>query len=150
MKKAVHYINQFFAGIGGEEKADYKPELKEGKIGPGIALQSKLDAEITHTVVCGDNYMGSNTQDAINEILGMLEKIEFDVFIAGPAFQAGRYGVACGNICEAVKEKFNVPVVTSMHVENPGVEMFKHKMPIFEGGNSAAFVKKIQKKWLFM
>ena len=43
--------------------------------------------------------MGSNTQDAINEILGMLEKIEFDVFIAGPAFQAGRYGVACGNIC---------------------------------------------------
>ena len=146
MKKAVHYINQFFAGIGGEDKADYKPELKEGKIGPGIALQSKLDAEITHTVVCGDNYMGSNTQDAINEILEMLEKIEFDVFIAVPAFQAGRYGVACGNICEAVKEKFNVPVVTSMHVENPGVEMFKHKMPIFEGGNSAAFVKKDTEK----
>ena len=146
MKKVVHYINQFFAGIGGEDKADYKPELKEGKIGPGIALQSKLDAEITHTVVCGDNYMGSNTQDAINEILGMLEKIEFDVFIAGPAFQAGRYGVACGNICEAVKEKFNVPVVTSMHVENPGVEMFKLKMPIFEGGNSAAFVKKDTEK----
>ena len=24
--KIVHYINQFFAGIGGEEKADYKPK----------------------------------------------------------------------------------------------------------------------------
>lgn len=34
MKKAVHYINQFFAGIGGEDKADYKPELKEGKLVP--------------------------------------------------------------------------------------------------------------------
>ena len=27
--KIVHYINQFFAGIGGEEKADYKPEVRE-------------------------------------------------------------------------------------------------------------------------
>ena len=26
--KVVHYINQFFAGIGGEDKADYKPEIK--------------------------------------------------------------------------------------------------------------------------
>ena len=26
--KIVHYINQFFAGIGGEEKADYTPELQ--------------------------------------------------------------------------------------------------------------------------
>ena len=26
--KIVHYINQFFAGIGGEEKADYTPELR--------------------------------------------------------------------------------------------------------------------------
>ena len=31
--KIVHYINQFFAGIGGEEKADYKPELREGYVG---------------------------------------------------------------------------------------------------------------------
>ena len=33
--KIVHYINQFFAGIGGEEKADYTPELREGVVGPG-------------------------------------------------------------------------------------------------------------------
>ena len=26
--KVVHYINQFFAQIGGEEKADYPVELK--------------------------------------------------------------------------------------------------------------------------
>ncbi len=146
MKKAVHYINQFFAGIGGEDKADFKAELRDGKIGPGLALASKLDAEITHTVICGDNYISSNTQQAIDEILTMLENIDFDVFIAGPAFQAGRYGVACGNICQAVEKKFKVPVVTSMHVENPAVEMFKAKMPIFKGGHSAASVKKDTEK----
>ena len=27
--RIVHYINQFFAGIGGEEKADHRPEVRE-------------------------------------------------------------------------------------------------------------------------
>ena len=36
--RVVHYINQFYANIGGEEKADYKPEIQEGVIGPGMAL----------------------------------------------------------------------------------------------------------------
>jgi glycine reductase len=138
MKKAIHYINQFFAGIGGEEKADYKPEIREGLVGPSLALSDVIEAEVTHTVICGDNFMGSNTEEAVKIILGFLEDKEFDIFIAGPAFQAGRYGVACGTICKAVKEKFNVPVITSMNVENPGVEMFKKDMYIFEGGKSAA------------
>ena len=141
MKKAIHYINQFFAGIGGEEKADHKPEIREGLVGPAMALNSMLDAEVTHTIICGDNYIGSNTEAAVEEILGFLEDKEFDIFVAGPAFQAGRYGVACGTIGKAVKEKYDVPVITSMNIENPGVEMFKKDMYIFEGGKSAAKLK---------
>lgn len=138
MKKAIHYINQFFAGIGGEDTADYKPEIREGLVGPALALSNIIDAEVTHTIICGDNFMGSNTDEAVEIILGFLEDKEFDIFIAGPAFQAGRYGVACGTICKAVKEKFNVPVITSMNIENPGVAMFKKDMHIFKGGKSAA------------
>jgi len=142
MKKAILYVNQFFGQIGGEDKADFAPEIREGKVGPALEFAKKLDAEITHTVICGDNYMGSNTEDAVNTILGMLEGKEIDIFLAGPAFQAGRYGVACGTICKAVKEKYNVPVVTSMNIENPGVEMFKKDMYIMQGGNIASKMRK--------
>ena len=38
--RIVHYINQFFAGIGGEEKADFRPESREGAVGPGIAFKA--------------------------------------------------------------------------------------------------------------
>ena len=34
--KVVHYINQFFANIGGEEMAHVAPELREGYVGPGM------------------------------------------------------------------------------------------------------------------
>lgn len=70
MKKAIHYINQYFAGIGGEEKADHRPEIRNGLIGPALALNDVLEAEVTHTIICGDNFMGSNTEEAVNIILG--------------------------------------------------------------------------------
>ena len=137
MKKAILYVNQFFGQIGGEEKAGAEPEIHEGHVGPAMQFAKELDAEITHTIICGDNYMGSNTDAAVAKILEMLEGKEIDIFLAGPAFQAGRYGVACGTICKAVQEQFHVPAVTSMNVENPGVEMFKKEMYILKGGNSA-------------
>ena len=138
MKKAILYINQFFGQIGGEEKAGIEPEIHEGQIGPAMQLEKELNAEVTHTIICGDNYIGTNTDAAVATILGMLEDKEFDIFLAGPAFQAGRYTVACGTICKAVKEKFGVPVVTSMNEETPGVDMFKKDMYILKGGNIAS------------
>lgn len=141
MKKAILYINQFFGQIGGEEQAGIEPQIHEGHVGPAMQFAKELDAEITHTIICGDNYIGTNTEAAVSTMLGMLEGKEMDIFLAGPAFQAGRYGVACGTIGKAVKEKFGVPVVTSMNIENPGVEMFKKEMYIMEGGNIAAKMK---------
>jgi len=144
MKKAILYINQFFAGIGGEEKADHAPEIREGVVGPGLALKSHLgkDVQITHTIICGDNYMGSHTDEAITEILSLLSNEEFDIFFAGPAFRAGRYGAACGHICKAVQDNFNVTAITSMNDENPGVEMFRKELYIFKGAASAAGMRK--------
>lgn len=142
MKKAILYINQFFGQIGGEDKADFEPVIKAEKIGPALEFEKDLDAEVTHTIICGDNYMGSHTEQAVDAILEMLADKEFDIFLAGPAFQAGRYGVACGTICKAVKEKFNVPVVTSINEENPGAEMFKKDMYILRGGNIASRMRK--------
>lgn len=139
MIKVVHYINQFYGGIGGEEKADYKPEVREAVVGPGMALKAALgsDAEIVATVICGDSYFNENLEVATSEILEMVKQYDPDLFIAGPAFNAGRYGVACGSICKAVKENFNIPVVSGMYVENPGAEMFKKDLHIVETANAA-------------
>ena len=143
-KKAILYLNQFFGQIGGEELADHVPEIREGLVGPAMELNKQLGevAEVTHTIICGDNFMGSRQEEAVETILGFLKDKEFDIFFAGPAFRAGRYGSACGHIGKAVKEKFGVPVITSMNDENPGVEMFRKEMYIFKGGASAAAMRK--------
>ncbi len=139
MKKVVHYVNQFFAGVGGEDQADFKPIVLDEIAPQSKLLDSKLvGAEVVATIVCGDNYFGSNIEEARAKIVDLLKDIEFDFFVAGPAFRAGRYGVACGGACEAVKEAYNCQIFTSMDSENPGVEMWKKKMYVFNGGASAA------------
>ena len=136
--RVVHYINQFYANIGGEEKADYKPEIQEGVIGPGMALKGALgaDAEIVATVVCGDSYFATNMEKASAEIIEMIKKYKPDAFVAGPAFNAGRYGTACGAMCEAVSKQLGIPVVSGMYPENPGVEMYKKAAYIVETPDS--------------
>lgn len=143
MKKGIHYVNQFFGQIGGEEQADFEPVIHEGLVGPATALSEALQGiTITHTIICGDNYMGSNTDEALQRIRAFLQDKDFDIFFAGPAFRAGRYGVACGNVCRMVEEHFQVPVLTSMNDENPGVEMFRKSLYILQGGKSAADMRK--------
>lgn len=140
MKKAIHYINQFFGGVGGEDQADFEPIIKAGTAGPGIALQAALKGvEITHTVICGDNFMASHKDDAIQRISEFLADKEIDLFIAGPAFRAGRYGVSCGEMCKFAYETYGVQAITSMHEENPGVELYRENpFYILRGSAGAA------------
>ena len=58
MLRVGHYLNQFFAGIGAEERANHAPERREGAVGPGRALQALLkeDGRVVSTLVCGDNF----------------------------------------------------------------------------------------------
>lgn len=140
--KAIHYINQFFGQIGGEEQAGISPRFSEKLIGCSNILQNLLpEVEITHTIICGDNYANEHTEAALKEIFDFLDKQEFDMFFAGPAFLAGRYGTASGLICKAVSERYNVPVITSMNEENPGAEMYRKHAYIFKGGRKATYMR---------
>jgi len=139
----VHYINQFYGGVGGEEKADYPPEAKAGATGPGIALDALFDreAEIVGTIICGDSYFNERLEEARSEVLHLAKSFRPDVFVAGPAFNAGRYGMACGHVCKAVSEALSIPALTSMFEENPGVESFQKDVYILKTGRSAASMR---------
>ncbi len=140
--KAIHYINQFFGQVGGEDAADSKPIFHDSIIGCSQMLNSLMpNVEVTNTIVCGDNYITNHTGDALEEIFAFLDGKKFDIFFAGPAFMAGRYGVGCGILCKAVAERYNVPVISSMNEENPGVDEYKAVCYIFRGGRKATFMK---------
>lgn len=138
--RVVHYVNQFFAGIGGEDKADISPAILEKN--PPVSMQlGKLladDAELVGVVVCGDSYFNENLETAKKEVLDMIASLKPDMVIAGPAFNAGRYGMACATVCDMVQKELHIKAFTAMYDENPGVDVFRKQVYIVKTKNSAA------------
>lgn len=120
--RVVHYINQFFGGLGGEDKANVGLSLAAGALGAGRALQQALGPQgtVTNTLMCGDNYFSEQRAAATAAVSTHLQALRPDVVVAGPAFNAGRYGLACAEVCK-VALTLGIPAVTGMHPENPGV-----------------------------
>lgn len=116
MVKVVHYLNQFFAGLGAEEAAGSPPVRLEGAVGPGRGL----GLEIGVTLACGDNYFGEREEAALERLLAWLDDERPDVLVCGPAFGSGRYGYACGTLAREAARR-GTPAVCGMHPDNPGV-----------------------------
>jgi glycine reductase len=134
----LHYLNQFFGGLGGETRADAEPRLVAGAGGPGMLLERSPEGiEVVATLVAGDNYVAEQTDRAVDELLALIEQTLKDpelerprMLLAGPAFAAGRYGLACGALCKAAQERLGIPAVTAMHPENPAVESYRRDVTI--------------------
>jgi glycine reductase len=137
--RIVCYFNQFFGQLGGEEKADVGFLVKEGPVGPALLLHSLLkeEGDVVATVMCGDNYMAENLQEAVEEGLKIITDLKPSLFFSGPAFNAGRYGIACGAIASAVQERLGIPAVTGLFPENPGAEMYRKKVYVVKTGINA-------------
>lgn len=94
MKKILFYTNQFFGQIGGEDMAYAEPQVFEGMHGSANTFGAPLKdiAEIVATIVCGDNFYAENMETGRAFLLEQIKKYQPDLIIAGPAFNAGRFG----------------------------------------------------------
>ncbi|VEH02216.1 Glycine reductase complex component B subunit gamma [Slackia heliotrinireducens] len=142
-KRAIFYLNQFFGGIGGEDMADHAPEFRTELVGPaqGIASAAGDDIEAVGTIICGDNFFGQREDEAVEFIKNVLTQQKPDIFIAGPAFNAGRYGFACAGACKAADE-LGITCVSGMYAENPGLEHCQSFAWVAETANAAAQMRK--------
>src|SRR5215218_8584456 len=101
--KLVHYVNQFFAGMGGEDSAGTGPELRDGAVGPGRKLAGLLgdEHEIVATAICGDDYAASHP--------------DFAAELVAQARERGAERIT------AAASEAGLPALAAMHPENPGL-----------------------------
>jgi glycine reductase len=137
--RVAHYINQFFAGIGGEEAAGRPVEVRRDLPGASRALAGALGAgaTIVATIIGGDNYMSDERETALDAVAAALRELRPDVVVAGPAFEAGRYGAACAHVCRAAGEA-GIAAVTAMHAASPGVLLHRPHVLIVPTSATAA------------
>lgn len=119
--RVVHYINQFQAGLGGEDVASTPPQVHDELAGPSRLLARLLgdEHEVVASVSCGDDHAAS-TPEVMREVLALAREAGAEMIVAGPAFGSGRYGLACGRLVAAAAAE-DLPAVAGMHPDNPGV-----------------------------
>jgi betaine reductase len=146
--RIVHYLNQFFGGVGGEEQAGIGLEIREGAVGPGKIIEQIMGdrANVVRTLIGGDNYAVENQDKMIETALERIRDAKADLFVAGPCFQAGRYGMAAGALCSAVQSKLKIPVITGMSEENPGADLYREMLYIVDSGTQAAKMREVLAK----
>ena len=146
--RVVHYLNQFFGGIGSEEQAGTGLEIRDGAVGPGKLLEQLLGdgAQVVMTLVCGDNYAVEHEEELVASALEKVREVGADLFVAGPCFEAGRYGMAAGALCVAVQSHLRIPVITGMSEENPGVDLYRDGLYIIDSGTNAAKMRDVLAK----
>lgn len=127
MVNVIHIVNQFFAGLGGEEKAGIAVGVAEEASGAARGLQTHLrdQGKVLATIYYGDNYFHEHREEAKAAILNEVRSRKPQVVVAGPAFNSGRYGLSCVEISNAIAETLGIPCVTAMHVENQAVESYR-------------------------
>src|SRR5438309_571009 len=152
MIKVLHYLNQFFAGIGGEEKAGQEVLFLSHAVGVGTALENALKGrELEYaTLVCGDNYFHEAEEKALQAMRAAIEQFAPDIFLAGPAFNAGRYGIACAKVCSWVRDNWRIPAINGMHENNPGTQEIGRHVFVIQTGASAASTQETVKRFLFL
>lgn len=139
--KVVHYLNQFFAGKGGEQAADLPPGRIAGAAGPG----RMLGFDVAATLYCGDNYFNEHTREALTELVDFLKEQPPDVLICGPSFASGRYGIACAALARAAAE-IGIPSVCAMEAESPGVAAAKGAAYILPTGAKVTEMREVLPK----
>ena len=143
--RVVHYVNQFFGGMGGEEAAGSPLEERGRAVGPGLLLEQVLGdgSEVVSTLICGDNFAVERQDELIASVLEKVRAAKADLFVAGPCFKAGRYGMAAGALCAAVQSELAIPVITAMDKENPGADLYREALYIIDSGRSAAQMRDV-------
>jgi glycine reductase complex component B subunit gamma len=132
----AHYLNQFFAGVGGEDHAGQEPLRLDGPTGPGRGLAAAgLDVDVT--LVCGDDAFGEREDACLATLLGWLEELRPDVLVCGPSFGSGRYGYACGVLAREAGRR-GIPVIAAMTPDSPGVIAAEGAAYVVPTGSSVA------------
>ncbi len=137
--RVAHFLNQFFAGIGGPEAGGTPLTVRHGSVGPGRALEAALtgDGVVVGTVICGDTYFAEHAEAVLPQALQELGAMKPDVLVTGPAFDSGVYGLNCARLGNVAAEQLRLPVVSGMFPENPGVEIGRRRAYVVPTGRSA-------------
>lgn len=122
--KVIMIYDQIQAGAGTKDDRMVPLSIKKESIGPAIMMAPFLKAVDGHVVAClycGNGTFLENKQEVTRKLVAMINKVQPDVVMCGPAFNYADYASMAASVALEINANTNVPAFAAMSEENEQV-----------------------------
>lgn len=134
--KIIMIYDQIQSGAGIKDDHMVPLGAKREPVGPAVMMEPflrKVDGHVVACLYCGDGFFDDNQEEVSRKLCAMVEKLQPDVVMCGPAFNYLGYGKMAARVAYDINRTTTVPALAAMSVENEEtIAEFKDKVHIIE------------------
>lgn len=143
MMKVIMIYDQIQSGMGTKDDKTVPLGGKNEIIGPAMMMKPFLkqyDLKIQACLYCGTDTFKNNEKEVSRKLCAMVNKLNADLVICGPAFNYHDYAEMASKICLAIHKTTNAKAITAMSVENEAIiAAYKEEIPILKMPKKGGF-----------
>ena len=95
------------------------------------AFPERIDGRVVACLYCGNGYYLENKEEVTRKLVAMVNKLQPDVVMCGPAFNYADYAGMAAHIATEINANTSVPAFAAMSVENEAtINEYKDKVMI--------------------
>lgn len=134
--KIIMIYDQIQAGAGIKDDHMIPLGAKKEPVGPAVMMEpflKKVEGHVIACLYCGDGFYIENETEVKRKLCAMVEKLQPDVVMCGPAFNYLGYGKMAAEMAHEINQVTSVPAFAAMSKENEEtVAAYKTKVHIIE------------------
>lgn len=122
--KIIMIYDQIQAGAGTKDDTMVPLSAKKEPLGPAVMMEPFLKAFDGHVIAClycGTKTYCNDTAEVTRKLVAMVNKLQPDVVMCGPAFNYADYGEMAAHVAIAINANSTIPAFAAMAEENEHV-----------------------------
>ena len=132
--KIIMIYDQIQAGAGTKDDKMVPLAAKKEPVGPAVMMEpflTEIDGRVVACLYCGNGYYLENKEEVTRKLVAMVNKLQPDVVMCGPAFNYADYAGMAAHIATEINANTSVPAFAAMSVENEAtINEYKDKVMI--------------------
>lgn len=134
--KIVMIFDQIQSGLGTKDDKKLPLGGKKEAIGPAVMMApflKEVDGRVVACLYCGNGTYLEDPNEVTRKLVAMIEKINPDIVMCGPAFNYIDYARMSAHIAYEINSKTNVKAFAAMSEENQEtIDLYKDKVAIIK------------------
>ncbi len=132
--KIIMIFDQIQSGLGTKDDAMVPLTGKKEAVGPAVMMQpflKEIDGHVIACLCCGNGTYNANPEEVSRKLCAMVNKLQPDVVMCGPAFNYADYAAMCAKVAVDINATTSAKAFAAMSVENADtIAAYKDKVAI--------------------